>query len=191
MTEQESPAVEQAKEKTMKWYAIHTYSGHENKVKGNLERAIATSGMEERFGRILVPTQVVTEMKNGKKTQSTRKFFPTYIIVEMDLDEDTWHVVRNCPGVSRFVGSNASKPDPLRPAEVDRILGQIEGAKDKAIPEVPFHEGEHVKVVDGPFSDFTGVVDEVNAERGKLKVMVSIFGRATPVELDFLQVQAV
>ncbi len=175
----------------MKWYAIHTYSGHENKVKGNLERAIATSGLEDHFGRILVPTQVVTEMRNGKKTQSTRKFFPTYIIIEMDLDEDTWHVVRNCPGVSRFVGTKSSKPDPLRGAEVDRILGQIEGAKDKAIPEVPFHEGEHVKVVDGPFSDFTGVVDEVNAERGKLKVMVSIFGRATPVELDFLQVQAV
>jgi len=175
----------------MKWYAVHTYSGHENKVKGNLERAIAASGMAERFGRILVPTQVVTEMKNGKKTQSTRKFFPTYILLEMDLDEDTWHVVRNCPGVSRFVGSNASKPDPLRPGEVDRILGQIEGAKDKAIPEVPFHTGEHVKVVDGPFSDFTGIVDEVNPERGKLKVMVSIFGRATPVELDFLQVQAV
>ena len=176
---------------SMKWYAIHTYSGHENKVKSNLERAVGTSGMDDKFGRILVPTQVVTEMKNGKKTQSTRKFFPSYIIIEMALDEETWHVVRNCPGVSRFVGSNASKPDPLREAEVNRILGQIEGAKDKAVPEVPFHEGEHVKVVDGPFSDFTGVVDEVNAERGKLKVMVSIFGRATPVELDFLQVQAV
>jgi transcriptional antiterminator NusG len=109
----------------------------------------------------------------------------------MDLNEETWHIVRDCPGVSRFVGTNASKPDPLRGGEVQRLLGQIEGAKDKAIPEVPFHAGEHVKVVDGPFSDFTGVVDEVNPERGKLKVMVSIFGRATPVELDFLQVQAV
>jgi transcriptional antiterminator NusG len=175
----------------MKWYAIHTYSGHENKVKSNLEKAINTSGLGERFGRVLVPTQLVTEMKNGKKTQSTRKYFPSYIIIEMDLDEDTWHVVRNCPGVSRFVGSTAAKPDALRDAEVNRILGQIEGTKDKAIPEVPFHEGEHVKVIDGPFSDFTGVVDEVNPERGKLKVMVSIFGRATPVELDFLQVQSV
>jgi transcriptional antiterminator NusG len=174
----------------MKWYAIHTYSGHENKVKSNLERAIAASGYEESFGQVLVPTQLVTEMKNGKKTQSARKFFPSYIIIEMDLNEETWHIVRNCPGVSRFVGS-ASKPDPLRETEVSRILGQIEGAKDKTVPEVPFHEGEHVKVVDGPFSDFTGVVDEVNPERGKLKVMVSIFGRATPVELDFLQVQAV
>jgi transcriptional antiterminator NusG len=175
----------------MKWYAIHTYSGHENKVKSNLEKAISTSGLLERFGRVLVPTQIVTEMKNGKKTQSTRKYFPSYIIIEMELDEDTWHVVRNCPGVSRFVGATASKPDALRDAEVNRILGQIEGTKDKAIPEVPFHEGEHVKVIDGPFSDFTGVVDEVNPERGKLKVMVSIFGRATPVELDFLQVQSV
>ncbi|MGQ0722550.1 MAG: transcription termination/antitermination protein NusG [Candidatus Eiseniibacteriota bacterium] len=175
----------------MKWYAIHTYSGHENKVKSNLEKAINTSGLTERFGRVLVPTQLVTEMKNGKKTQSTRKYFPSYIIIEMELDEDTWHVVRNCPGVSRFVGATASKPDALREAEVNRILGQIEGTKDKAIPEVPFHEGEHVKVIDGPFSDFTGVVDEVNPERGKLKVMVSIFGRATPVELDFLQVQSV
>jgi transcriptional antiterminator NusG len=175
----------------MRWYAIHTYSGHENKVKANLERAISTSEREESFGQILVPTQLVTEMKNGKKTQSTRKFFPSYIIIEMDLNEDTWHVVRDCPGVSRFVGSDMSKPDALRGQEVDRILGQIEGAKNKTVPEVPFHEGEHVKVVDGPFTDFTGVVDEVNAERGKLKVMVSIFGRATPVELDFLQVQAV
>jgi transcriptional antiterminator NusG len=175
----------------MKWYAIHTYSGHENKVKSNLERAIAGSGRVDSFGRILGPTQVVTEMKNGKKTQSTRKFFPSYLIIEMDLNEETWHIVRDCPGVSRFVGTNASKPDPLRGGEVQRLLGQIEGAKDKAIPEVPFHAGEHVKVVDGPFSDFTGGVDEVNPERGKLKVMVSIFGRATPVELDFLQVQAV
>ncbi len=176
---------------SMKWSAIHTYSGHENKVKSNLERSVGTSGMEDKFGRILVPTQTVTEMKNGKKTQSTRKFFPSYIIIEMDLDDETWHVVRECPGVSRFVGSDASKPDPLRGKEVDRLLEQIEGTKGKAIPEVPFHEGEHVKVVDGPFSDFTGVVDEVNPERGKLKVMVSIFGRATPVELDFLQVQSV
>jgi transcriptional antiterminator NusG len=128
----------------MKWYAIHTYSGHENKVKSNLEKAINTSGLVERFGRVLVPTQLVTEMKNGKKTQSTRKYFPSYIIIEMELDEDTWHVVRNCPGVSRFVGATASKPDALRDAEVNRILGQIEGTKDKAIPEVPFHEGEHV-----------------------------------------------
>jgi transcriptional antiterminator NusG len=175
----------------MKWYAIHTYSGHENKVKSNLERAIVTSGMEDLFGRILVPTQVVTEMKNGKKTQSTRKYFPSYIIIEMDLNDESWHVVRDCPGVSRFVGTRSSKPDPLREREVRRILEAVETGKDKAVPEVPFHEGEHVKVVDGPFSDFTGVVDEVNPERGKLKVMVSIFGRATPVELDFLQVQPV
>jgi len=176
---------------SMKWYAIHTYSGHENKVKSNLERAIAGSGRDDFFGRILVPTQVVTEMKNGKKTQSTRKFVPSYSILEMDLDEDTCHIVRDCPGVSRFVGSDASKPDALREDEVKRLLGQIEGTKDRAIPEIPFHEGEHVKVVDGPFSDFTGVVEEVNPERGKLKVMVTIFGRATPVELDFLQVQSV
>jgi transcriptional antiterminator NusG len=175
----------------MKWYAIHTYSGHENKVKSNLERAITGSGRADSFGQILVPTQVVTEMKNGKKTQSTRKFFPSYLIIEMDLNEETWHIVSNCPGVSRFVGANASKPDPLRVEEVERLLGQIKGVKDKSVPEIPFHEGEHVKVIDGPFSDFTGVVDEVNPERGKLKVMVSIFGRATPVELDFLQVQAV
>ncbi len=175
----------------MKWFAIHTYSGHENKVKSNLERAVAGSGLDAHFGRILVPTQVVTEMKNGKKTQSTRKFFPSYILIEMNLDDDTWHIVRDCPGVTRFVGTNASKPEALRQIEVDRILGQIEGGKTKPIPEVPFTIGEHVKVVDGPFSEFTGVVDEVNPERGKLKVMVSIFGRATPVELDFLQVQAV
>lgn len=175
----------------MRWYAIHTYSGHENKVRSNLERAIAGSGRSERFGRVLVPTQVVTEMKQGKKTQTTRKFFPSYLLIEMELDDETWHIVRDCPGVSGFVGADASKPVALRQGEVDRILGQVEGAKEKTIPEIPFHAGEHVKVVDGPFSDFTGVVEEVNPERGKLKVMVSIFGRATPVELDFLQVQSV
>ncbi len=176
---------------TMKWYAIHTYSGHENKVKSNLERAVAAAGMSERVGRILVPTQVVTEMKNGKKTQSSRKFFPSYILIEMDLDDESWHLVRNCPGVTRFVGSSSSKPEALRQEEVDRILGQLEGTKEKPLPEIPFTVGEQVKVIDGPFSDFTGVVDEVNPERGKLKVMVSIFGRATPVELDFLQVQTI
>lgn len=176
----------------MRWYAIHAFSGHENKVMGNLERAIELADMEDKFGRILVPTQTVTEMRDGKKTQSTRKFFPSYVLIEMVLDDETWHVVQDCPGVTRLVGDTASsKPMPLTRSEVERILGQVEGTRPKPIPEVPFAEGEQVKVVDGPFSDFTGVVDEVNAERGRLKVIVMIFGRSTPVELDFLQVQSI
>src|SRR5712692_829703 len=149
---------------TMDWYVIHTYSGHENKVKNNLERAIHAAGLEPHFGQILV---------------------------EMDLNQETRLVAQNVPGVTRFVGSG-QEPIPLREAEVKRILGHMEaGGRLRGSAEVPFKSGEHVKVVDGPFTDFTGVVDEVNPERQKVKVMVSIFGRATPVELDFLQVQPV
>jgi transcriptional antiterminator NusG len=173
---------------TKKWYVIHTYSGHENKVKSSLERAIATAGLEERISRVLVATENVTEMKDGKKTVATRKFFPSYVLVEMDLDTDTVHLVTSTPGVTHFV-TEGTKPVPLRDEEVERVLGQVEGTKVKPPTEVPFQIGEHLKVIDGPFTDFSGVVEEINPERGKLKVMVSIFGRATPVELDFLQVK--
>ena len=174
-----------------KWYVIHTYSGHENKVKTNLEKAIHSAGLEEQFGQILVMTEEVVEMKDGKRKTSKRKTFPSYVVVEMMLNNETRHLVQNVPGVTRFVGSGQD-PIPLREAEVKRILGHMEsGGRMRGAAEVPFKSGEHVKVVDGPFTDFTGVVDEVNPERQKVKVMVSIFGRATPVELDFLQVQPV
>jgi transcriptional antiterminator NusG len=172
------------------WYVVHTYSGHENKVKVNLEKAIAAKGLEDKFGQILVATEDYAEMRDGKRTISRRKTFPSYVMVEMDMDEDTRHVVQSIPGVTRFVGSGA-QATALKEIEVKRVLGQMEATKAKPVPTVSFRVGDNVKVIDGPFSNFTGTVDEVNQERGKVKVMVSIFGRATPVELDFLQVQPV
>lgn len=172
------------------WYVVHTYSGHENKVKVNLEKAIVAKGLEDKFGQILVATEDYAEMRDGKRTISRRKTFPSYVMVEMDMDDDTRHVVQSIPGVTRFVGSGAGATA-LKDFEVKRVLGQMEATKAKPVPTVSFRVGDHVKVIDGPFSNFTGTVDEVNQERGKVKVMVSIFGRATPVELDFLQVQPV
>jgi transcriptional antiterminator NusG len=173
-----------------KWYVVHTYSGHENKVKTNLEKAITSSGLGEHFGQILVATEDFAEMKDGKRKISKRKTFPSYVMIEMELNNETRHVVQNVPGVTRFIGSGQSAIA-LKENEVRRILGQMEATKAKPVPTVTFRIGDHVRVVDGPFSAFSGVVDEVNNERGKVKVMVSIFGRATPVELDFLQVQPV
>lgn len=181
------PAVEEKKSK-MKWYVVHTYSGRENKVKETIERVIKNSGMEDRFGKVLVATEEVAEMKKGKKKVSHRKLFPSYIIIEMEMSDETWGLIENVPGVTHFVGG-VKKPFPIPKKDVDRILGRME-KKEGIIPEVPFTLGEHVRVVDGPFADFTGVVDEINPERGKVKVLVSIFGRETPVELDFLQVKS-
>jgi len=173
-----------------KWYVVHTYSGHENKVKQNLEKAIHSAGLADNFGQILVMTEEVVEMKDGKRKTSKRKTFPSYVMVEMDLNNDTRHLVQNVPGVTRFLGSG-QREGTLKESEVKRMLGQVEVGRTKTAPTVTFRVGDHVKITDGPFSAFTGVVDEVNNERGKVKVMVSIFGRATPVELDFLQVQPV
>jgi transcriptional antiterminator NusG len=171
------------------WYVIHTYSGHENKVKTNLERAIASAGLEDSFGEIVVATEEFAEMREGKRTVSKRKTFPSYVLVEMELSDETRHLVISVPGVTRFVGSG-NAPVAMSGQEVERIKGRIEGTADDTA-ECPYRVGDHVQVTDGPFSDFTGVVDEVNPEREKVKVMVSIFGRATPVELDFLQVKSV
>jgi len=170
------------------WFAIHTYSGHENKVKSNLERAIKNAGMEENFGRIIVAMEDHAEMKDGQRVVSRRKTFPSYVLLEMELSSETQALVAAVPGVTRFLG-NSQEPLPLQEVELDRILGRLDKTKPREPMEVPYKVGEHVKVTDGPFTDFTGIVDEVNSERGKLKVMVSIFGRATPVELDFLQVK--
>jgi transcriptional antiterminator NusG len=173
----------------MRWYVVHTYSGRENKVRDTIERLIKNSGMLERFGKVLVATEEVAEMKKGKKKVSHRKLFPSYILIEMEMSEEAWGLIENVPGVTHFVGS-VKKPFPIPKKEVDRILGRME-KKEGIVPEVPFTLGEHVRVVDGPFADFTGVVDEINPERGKVKVLVSIFGRETPVELDFLQVKTI
>lgn len=185
----QAPAVAEKNEKQsrMRWYVVHTYSGREARVRDTVERLIQASDLKDKFGNVLVATEEVAEMKKGKKKVSLRKLFPSYIIIEMEMTNETWSLVENVPGVTHFVGGD-EKPSPISKKEVDRILGRME-KKEGIIPEVPFSIGEHVNVIDGPFSEFTGVVDEINPERGKLKVLVSIFGRETPVELDFLQVK--
>ncbi len=171
----------------MHWYVVHTYSGREARVRDTVERLVQASDINESFGKILVATEEVAEMKKGKKTVTKRKLFPSYILIEMEMTNESWSLIENVPGVTHFVGGG-TKPLPIPKKEVDRILGRME-KKEGIIPEVPFSIGEHVNVIDGPFSEFTGIVDEINPERGKLKVLVSIFGRETPVELDFLQVK--
>ena len=163
----------------MKWYVAHTYSGHEQKARGYLENA-----------RVLVPTETVVEMKQGKRSTTVKKFLPSYILIEMVLDKETQHLVANTPGITSFVGTSG-RPVPLKAQETERILKQVERGRTRDYEEVPFKSGDQVKVIDGPFTDFTGFVSEVNQERKNLKVMVSIFGRPTPVELDFLQVQTI
>jgi transcription termination/antitermination protein NusG len=180
--------VEEVSTLPMRWYVVHTYSGHENKVRENIQKMINASGIRDHFGQIVVPTEEVAEMKKGKKTITTRKFFPSYIMIEMHMSDESFHLVSDLPGVTGFVGTS-SGPQPLTKAEVERILGRMDKEKQTIIPEIPFTLGEHIRIKDGPFSDFTGVVDEINVERGKLRVLVSIFGRDTPVELDFLQVE--
>ena len=188
----QSSAAETAEASTrpMRWYVVHTYSGHENKVRENIQKMINASTIKDHFGQIVVPTEEVAEMKKGKKTITTRKFFPSYILIEMDMSDEGFHLVSDLPGVTGFVGTS-SGPQPLTKPEVDRILGRMDKERQTIIPEIPFTMGEHIRIKDGPFSDFTGVIDEINVERGKLRVLVSIFGRETPVELDFLQVESV
>ncbi len=172
----------------LKWYVAHTYSGHEKKAKEYLESAVVAAGLSEYFGRIIIPTQEIVEMKNGKRATTVRKFLPSYILIEMELNRDTQHLVTNTPGITNFVGS-AGKPVPLNEEEVERVLIQMDKSRARDGVEIPYQVGDVVKVVDGPFSDFSGSISDINYERKKIKVMVSIFGRPTPVELDFLQVQ--
>lgn len=169
------------------WYIVHTYSGFEERVRENLNQRIEALGMRAKFGEIKIPTETLIEMKGGKKREVQRKFFPGYILVEMDMADDAWHLVKNTPKVTGFVGTG-KKPTPLTPEEVDQILTQVVITKEKPKPKHVYEHGEHVRIIDGPFSNFTGVVEEVNLDRNTLKVMVTIFGRSTPVELDFLQV---
>ncbi len=172
----------------MKWYVVHTYSGHENKVKSYIEAAKENIDVGDKIGRVIVPTEEVVEMKDGRKTTTLKKFLPSYLLVELDMDKESLYFVTSVPGVTSFVGPGR-RPQPLREEEVNRILGQIERRPVEETSDVPYQVGDRVKVIDGPFSDFIGLVDDINPEKSKIKVMVSIFGRNTPVELDVLQVE--
>ena len=173
---------------TFRWYIVHTYSGFEERVAETLRQRAEALGMGEQFGEVKIPTETIVELKGGKKRETQRKFFPGYILVEMEMSDPAWHVVKNTPKVTGFVGTG-KKPTPLTQEEVDQILEQVVSAKEKPKPKYVFEKGEPVKIIDGPFNNFSGVVDEVNLDRNTLKVMVTIFGRQTPVELDFLQVE--
>jgi transcriptional antiterminator NusG len=171
-----------------KWYIVHTYSGFEERVAATLRQRADALGMGEAFGEVKIPTETIVELKGGKKRETQRKFFPGYILVEMEMSDPAWHVVKNTPKVTGFVGTGKN-PTPLSQEEVDQILEQVVSAKEKPKPKYVFEKGEPVKIIDGPFNNFSGVVEEVNLDRDTLKVMVTIFGRQTPVELNFLQVE--
>jgi transcriptional antiterminator NusG len=171
-----------------KWYVVHTYSGYENRVKQALEEKIKAMGKEESFGEILVPSEKVVDMVKGVKKTTSRKFFPGYIMVNMEMTDETWHLVNSVPKITGFVGGMTS-PATITEDDVQKITRQMEEGAVKPKPKVLFEKGENVRVVEGPFTNFSGIVDEVNPDKGKLKVLVSIFGRATPVELDFVQVE--
>ncbi len=173
----------------MRWYVVHAYSGFEKSVQRALLERIERSGMQDKFGDILVPVEEVIEMKGGQKSISERKFFPGYVLVQMDMNDDTWHLVKNTPRVTGFVGGSALKPTPITDKEVADIMHQMQEGVEKPRPKVLFENGEMVRVKEGPFTDFNGVVEDVNYEKSKMRVSVTIFGRATPVELDFSQVE--
>ena len=172
-----------------RWYVVHAYSGFEKAVMRALQERVELSGLQNQFGEVLVPAEEVVEMRAGQKRRSERKFFPGYVLVEMELNDDTWHLVKNTPRVMGFIGGKADKPAPLTEAEANAILERVEEGGEKPTPKTLFEPGELVRVIDGPFNDFNGVVEEVNYEKSRLRVAVTIFGRSTPVELDFGQVE--
>jgi len=173
----------------LRWYVVHAYSGFEKQVKKSLEERIKRYGMEDKFGEILVPVEEVVEMKEGQKRRSERKFFPGYVLVQMEMDDDTWHLVKSVPKVMGFIGGSSDKPAPISEKEAEAILQRVKEGAEKPRPKVLFKPGEVVRVVSGPFNDFNGVVEEVNYDKSRLLVAVQIFGRSTPVELDFSQVE--
>lgn len=173
---------------SMDWYIIHTYSGFEKKVAETLKSRVEAAGLSGQFGEIMIPTEDVIEMRAGKKVVTPKLFYPGYVLVEMQMNNDTWHLVRSTPRVTGFVGSG-QMPSPLTGEEVDRIVHKVEVAAEHPKPKLKFEKSENVKITDGPFKDFTGIVDEINDDRSTLRVMVTIFGRSTPVELDFYQVE--
>ena len=172
-----------------RWYVVHAYSGFENHVARSLKERVELSGAQDLFGEILVPTEEVVEMRAGQKRRSERKFFPGYVLVEMELNDETWHLVKETPRVMGFIGGKADQPAPLTDREAAAILDRVAAGSEKATPKTVFEPGEMVRVIDGPFNDFNGVVEEVNYEKNRLNVAVTIFGRSTPVELDFGQVE--
>jgi len=172
-----------------RWYVVHAYSGFEKSVQRALVERIVRDGMQDLFGQVLVPVEEVVEMKNGQKSITERKFFPGYVLVEMEMNDDTWHLIKSTPKVTGFVGGTANKPTPISEKEVEKIMQQMKDGVDKPRPKVLFEVGEMVRVKEGPFTDFNGSVEDVNYEKSKIRVSVTIFGRATPVELDFGQVE--
>lgn len=173
----------------LRWYVVQAYSNYENQVKKALEERIKRAGLERYFGKVLVPTEEVVEMRQGQQRKSERKFFPGYVLVQMELNDETWHLVREVPRVLGFIGGTSDKPAPISDSEAEAILNRVEAGANKPRPKVLFEVGEVVRVSEGPFKDFNGVVEEVNYEKSKLRVSVLIFGRSTPVELDFGQVE--
>lgn len=172
-----------------RWYVVHAYSGFEKSVQRALAERIQRQGMQDLFGRILVPVEEVVELKAGQKSISERKFFPGYVLVEMEMNDESWHLVKSTPKVTGFVGGSANKPSPISEKEVEKILQQVQEGVEKPRPKVLFEPGEVVRVKEGPFTDFHGSVEHVNYEKNRLRVTVTIFGRATPVELEFAQVE--
>lgn len=173
------------------WYVIHTYSGYESKVKANIEERVKEKGMESKISQVIIPTEDVVEVSGGKKRISERKFYPGYVFVEMEMDEETWYFIKNIPKVTGFLGGH-NEPTPVTEAEIKDLMEQMKGGDtSKPRPKYSFLQGENVRVVEGPFNNFVGVVEEVNSERGKVKIMVNIFGRATPLELEFSQIEKV
>ncbi|MBW1890216.1 MAG: transcription termination/antitermination protein NusG [Deltaproteobacteria bacterium] len=173
-----------------KWYIVHVYSGFENKVKLALEERVATSPHPDKFGEVLVPTEEIVELVKGKRKTSSRKFYPGYILIKMFLDDETWHIVNDTSKVSGFLGGR-EKPAPISDEEAEQIISRMEAGKEKPQPKYYFEAGDEIRVIDGPFTNFNGTVEDVNPEKGKIKVFVSIFGRSTPVELEFVQVQKI
>jgi len=173
----------------LQWYVVHAYSNFEHKVKESLIERVRRAGLQERFGEILVPTEEVVEMREGQRRKSERKFFPGYVLVQMEMDDETWHLVKEVPKVLGFIGGSSDKPAPITDKEAQAILNRVQEGVDKPRPKILFEPGEVVRVADGPFNDFSGVVENVNYEKSKVRVAVQILGRATPVELDFSQVE--
>jgi len=173
----------------LKWYVVQAYSGYEGKVRGFIEERVKQFKLEDKFGQILVPTEEVVEMRDGQKRKSARKFFPGYVLVEMDMDDESWHLVRDTPRVLGFIGGTKEHPAPISQKEADQILNRLEESTDKPRPRTLFEVGEAVRVTDGPFAEFEAVVENVNYDKSRLSVSVMIFGRSTPVELDFSQVE--
>ncbi|KUJ71144.1 transcription termination/antitermination protein NusG [Thiomicrospira sp. WB1] len=172
-----------------RWYVVHAYSGYENKVKKSLAEYVERAGLEDMFGQVLVPSEEVVEIRDGKKRTSERKFFPGYVLVQMEMNDETWHLVKSVPQVMGFIGGTSDRPAPISKKEVERILQKVEDGVDKPKPKVIYEPGEMVRVIDGPFKEFEAVVDRVDYDKNKLQVSVLIFGRSTPVELEFTQVE--